>query len=306
MDTRLLRRGALATLPLLIALLGCALSDIQTSAASPPPTTHEVAQTTTLPYGATGPATATCPQGEIALGGGWSVPQNKRVFATKLSGNAWSVSVTNPLPSVKGATADMGAVPLSALVSTPVVPPVGITVTAYVECLVGATNAVVTPNTQSIEVLPTTDRAQRWEAVCPEGEVASGSAFDLSSSTDLELAFIAPTVQGPHLAFAVKNYDSAAIAHEITYTAECLANAPGLYTSSYGQGASPLTPGATGDAAAACPAGRALAGGGAGYSPDNAPDRGNIYLQHAGLSGWQIAVYSMSGSITPYASALCI
>jgi hypothetical protein len=57
MNTRISCRGAPATLPLLVASLGCALSDVQTTGSAatptntalPPPTIHEVAQTATLP-----------------------------------------------------------------------------------------------------------------------------------------------------------------------------------------------------------------------------------------------------------------
>src|SRR5436309_12151221 len=100
MNTRTLRTCALAALPLILALLGCAVTGV-TKPANPPtatptparPSVHEVAQTTTLNGGQTGPVTATCPQGEVALGGGWSVPtQQARVFAATLSGNTWSVS----------------------------------------------------------------------------------------------------------------------------------------------------------------------------------------------------------------------
>jgi hypothetical protein len=69
--------------------------------------------------------------GEIALGGGWSVPyQVARVYAVVLSGSIWSVSVA------------------------PIGHPAMITVTAYVECLINAPGSVVTRYVSSNEVGP--------------------------------------------------------------------------------------------------------------------------------------------------------
>jgi hypothetical protein len=327
MNTRILRHGALATLPLLLALLGCGLNTAQgrtlpvvivTVTVPPAPTIHEVAQTTTLPYDNTGPATATCPAGEVALGGGWSVPKNKRVFATKLSGNTWSVWVNNPRPILNGATLRTGAAPLRALVPPPVGPAIGATVTAYVECLVGATNAVATPYTATGGVLPPTLKPGELRGQCPQGEVSTGGTFHLGDSSNLELTGSAPAYgifQGSAWVFQVKNHDT--VSRQITYTVICLANTPVQWRFKVQYDTTPVTTGATGGPTAACPAGRALAGGGAGYTPDNPAfvngyspgdesDRGNIYLQHAGPNGWQVAVYSLSGSIFPFSHALCL
>jgi hypothetical protein len=119
MHTRILRSITVAILG--VAVGGCAaVPTIQTTKPANPATpipssiasAHEVAETTTLDGGSTGPATATCPQGEFALGGGWSVPaQGARVFAARASGATWAVWV---LPLGHPATTH---------------------ITAYVECL---------------------------------------------------------------------------------------------------------------------------------------------------------------------------
>ena len=85
------------------------------------PSVYQVAKTTTLYGRDTGPATASCPQGELALGGGWSVAAPAvQILAAYLDGNTWKVSAQ----------------------------PLGHTfphdVTAYVECLRNAPSAVVT------------------------------------------------------------------------------------------------------------------------------------------------------------------
>ena len=87
-QSRLLQRS-LARISTICALAMVVVATVFCAAAGPtpagglpvttigPPTgpfVHEVAQTTTLAGTGTGPATATCPQGEVALGGGWELP----------------------------------------------------------------------------------------------------------------------------------------------------------------------------------------------------------------------------------------
>lgn len=54
-----------------------------------PPGIQEVSHTETLQGGTGGSVTASCPQGDIALGGGWTIPaQGARVYAAKVNGNS--------------------------------------------------------------------------------------------------------------------------------------------------------------------------------------------------------------------------
>jgi hypothetical protein len=68
-----------------------------------------------------------------------------RVFSALLTGNMWSVRVAHPGPTNTGALAQAGTTGTE----------VGIAVTAFVECLRGATGAVVTERSTMWELPPT-------------------------------------------------------------------------------------------------------------------------------------------------------
>ncbi len=301
----LMRSIAITALPLILALLGCAVTGVQTTrpAATPPiatptparPSVHEVAQTATLNGGNTGPVTATCPAGEIALGGGWNVPtQQARVFAATLNGNTWSLSV---LPLGHPATT---------------------TVTAYVECLRNAPGAVVTqrPTTQNLAPTPTNtfnDNLGGTISLCDPGETLVGGGFDLGAPTaNLELEATWPrndVLPVQMWVFSVRNYDT--VAHSITHYAECLSGV--TVTASYPrQDGSPVYASQTGSASVSCPTGAALAGGGFQYRMHSpGPSRlGNLFSLHATASGWQGQALTLSGYglyyLTPLAAAVCL
>jgi hypothetical protein len=143
-----LRTVRFAALALLLALGGCtqtALPPAPTPTTSSPstlPSVHEVAQTTVVQSGTIATATATCPQGEYALGGGWNVPAHgARVLASYSSGHLpvvtngaeWTVKVVTAPLVTAGAALRGPALP------TPVVGTVSVTV--YVECLRGTVGA---------------------------------------------------------------------------------------------------------------------------------------------------------------------
>ena len=306
MNTRLTRTIVISALPLIIALLGCALADGQvTKPANPPtatpgkaplsPAVHEVAQTTTLNGGNTGPVTATCPQGEVALGGGWNVPtQQARVFAATLNGNSWSIS----------------ALPLGHPATT--------TVTAYVECLRGVSGAVVTQraNTETLAPTPTAtfnDNLGGTVSLCNTGETLVGGGFDLGAPTvnlELEASWPRNDVLPVQMwVFSVRNYDTTP--HAITHYAECLSGVT-VSASYLRQDGSPVYASQIGSAMVPCPTGATLAGGGFQYrmhSPGSAR-LGNLFSLNATSVGWQSQVYTLSGYglyyLTPLAAAVCL
>ena len=309
MSARMLKTSAISTLPLLLALLGCALSgvsDPQTYKPANPPTAtplapqpsiHEVAQTTTLNGGSAGPVTATCPQGEVALGGGWDVPtQQARVFSATLNGATWSVS----------------ALPLGHPATT--------AVTAYVECLAGVPGATVTQRATTENLAPTptatfNDNLGGTVSVCDAGATLVGGGFDLGAPSDnLEVEATWPRNDIPFFneqawVFSVRNYDTAP--HAITRFAECLSGV--VVSASYPrQEGGPVYASQSGAAAVSCPAGALLAGGGFQYRMHSpGPARlGNLYDLHTTSSGWQGQEYTLSGYglyyLTPLAAAVCL
>jgi len=259
------------------------------------PTVHEVAQTTTLNGGNTGPATATCPQGELALGGGWSVPpQGARVLAAKITGNTWAVSV---LPLGHPATTS---------------------VTAYIECLQGASGAVVTQHVSTSTLAPTAAATSNSNlggipAFCGQGEVLVGSGFDFgAANANLELEGNWPrddAFPGTQWVFSVRNDDS--VSRVFTYSIECLSNV-NVALSYPRQDGNPAYASSTGSAVASCPSGTAVGGGGFRYTRNSPGTQqvGNLNLLHASANGWQSDVYVVSGYglyyVTSIAVAVCL
>jgi streptogramin lyase len=246
------------------------------------PSVHEVAHTTNLAGGSTGSVEATCPEGERALGGGWSVPAAQaRVFAARESGGAWSVSVQ------------------------PLGHPASTAVTVYVECLADAPRAVVTQRSASGSV--PANASGVVVAACTSGETLVGGGFDLSAApTTLELRADAPQTPESGVSWAVAAMNRDAAAQPVTAYAECLANVRAAPTYP-GQRGTYVYASQTGDVAVACPAGAVPAGGGLDYT---AQSIGNLYLLQATATGWHGAIYGVTGSglisLVPTAWAVCL
>jgi hypothetical protein len=242
----------------------------KTATPKPPvPSVHAVAHTTTLYGGQTGPVTASCPQGEFALGGGWSAPsQHAHVFAARLiSGATWSVSVQ----------------PLDHASST--------VVTAYAECLRDAPGAVVTPRTATVSV-PAFARGSAAPKCTGVGEVAVGWGFSFDSSTGQWVESASPN-KG-FWAVGVKN-DSAQ-GHSAYVYVQCLSHAVVTDVVVASSPPSNVLTGATASDQVSCDGGYTVAGG--GYAVDRtayvSDEAGTLYSLHATATGWQGSVYAVT------------
>ncbi len=288
---------------MLIVMLGCSVTNTLVNKPPPGPTAtppaismHEVAQTTTLSGGQTGPVVATCPQGELALSGGWDIPsQNARVFAAKVTNNGWAVSV---LPLGHPATT---------------------TVTAYVECLRGATGTVMTQRAITKTIAPTVasdqvDNASVSAGSCLQNEGLVGFGFDFGAAAGSRLE-LEGSVPSDYLhtflwSFLVWNLDT--VAHDVTFDLQCLTTTGQGSTSDSQQVGSILYSGGSGSAVALCPAGTLVAGGGFKYTRygPRASYLGNEYSLHTTATGWQSSVLAISGygliPIYPQAIAVCM
>ncbi|HLY30527.1 MAG TPA: hypothetical protein VKQ36_05840, partial [Ktedonobacterales bacterium] len=239
------------------------------------PWVHEVAQTTTLYGYNTGPVTAACPQGQVALGGGWKVAtQGVHVFAAYLVGNAWDVFASHTV------------------YSRFIVP---IVVTAYVECLSNDPGAIVTQFAMTTNV-PANSMAIPVSVACDAGAgQAVAVGFDLgpvNSALEYQGGVIAVvTFGGITASYAVTNHDS--IDHPITTYVDCLASPDAAFNYIAANGP-PISAGMIADVQVTCPAGSVVAGGGFGYNEGTLS--GNLYLEHANANGWEGAVYATSGS----------
>jgi hypothetical protein len=288
---------------MLIVMLGCSVTNKLVNKPPPDPTAtpsaisvHEVTQTTTLSGGQTGPVIATCPQGEFALSGGWDIPsQSARVFAAKVTNNGWAVSV---LPLGHPATT---------------------TVTAYVECLRGATGTVITQRAITKTIAPTVasdqvDNASITAGSCQQNEGLVGFGFDFGAAAAdrLELEGSVPSdyLHTYLWSFLVWNFDT--VAHDVTFDLQCLTTTGQGSTSDSQQVGSILYSGGSGSAVALCPAGTMVAGGGFKYSRygTRASYLGNEYSLHATSTGWQSSVLAVSGygliPIYPEGIAVCM
>lgn len=252
---------------------------------------HEVAQTTSLAGTSVGPATATCPQGEVALGGGWELPspasggsihplrierasvslEGARVYKALLTGNTWAVYVSHS--------------PLR--VSQP------LPVTAYIECLAGTPEAVVTQLTATDATMP--ERVVSLGSTCALGQSAVGFGFDLSDSpANLEFMGDSPSTAFGIYSWAIEVENHDTVAHHVTATTQCLANVKTIAT--YPALNGPQVRNAqTADMQQSCPSGQAVAGGGISYHY-SILGAGNLYRQHASSNGWQGSLYASKGS----------
>ncbi len=259
------------------------------------PSIHEVAHTVVPITAVTPPVAASCPTGEIALGGGWSVPQTKRVFKALLTGNTWTVYTYTPAAvnqQVAGAPQD------------------DTSFTAYVECLAGAPGAVIMQREVDSTVQP--NKTNTLTQFCQANEAPVGFGFDLGASPgNLELQATNPETfeQAVWWNFWVKNHDvTARVA--IGY-AECLTGVP-FFASYPGQAGSYVYASATGSVTVNCPTGTTVAGGGLDYRAGNgtAPNIGNLYTLHGATGGWQGAIYGVTGygliPLVPTVWAACV
>jgi hypothetical protein len=264
----------------------------------PGPRAHEVSRITTIAGSGVGPATATCPQGEIALGGGWKLPspasggsiqsasatgapvslEGARVFKAVLTDDTWSVYVSHP--------------PLRVSQTLPV--------TAYVECLAGASGAVVTQRAQTQDAGP--ERIVAVAAHCAPAasgapaEIAVGFGFDFSASpTTLEFMGDTPaSALGIEYSWSIQVANHESGAQPVSAFVECLSNlnASARYMTTRG----PSVPGgAAVDVQQACPSETVVIGGGVMYHYAILGG-GDIYRQHASANGWQGSLYASTGS----------
>lgn len=259
------------------------------------PSIHEVAHTVIPITVVTPPVAVSCPVGEIALGGGWSVPQTKQVYKALLTGNTWTVYTYTPTAVnqlVAGAPQDAASI------------------TTYVECLTGAPGAIVTRREVDSTVQP--DKSNTLTQFCQANEAPVGFGFDLSASPgNLELQAANPETfeQAVWWNFWVKSHD--VTARVAVGYAECLTGVP--FVAGYpGQAGSYVYASATGSVTVNCPAGMMVAGGGLSYRAGNgsAPNIGNMYALHAAPGGWQGAIYGVTGygliPLVPTVWAACV
>jgi hypothetical protein len=233
------------------------------------PSIHEVAHTTTLYGGNTGPATVSCPQGEVALGGGWSIPaQDAHVFAARLTGsNTWAVSVA---PSGHTASRD---------------------VTAYVECLRHAPGAVVA-SSQATSMIG--GGISIMDMPCTEPDKLVGWGFDIGAGSGVQILSVShtPLQNGQAWRFYLQN---SSVSQPVTVFAQCLSNVPVNYSQIEPSTAITMTAGGGGTSSTqvSCPVGSSAIGY---FGYDSFAAVGEVYQMHATATGWRVAVHNGGSS----------
>jgi hypothetical protein len=223
-----------------------------------------------LTGGSVGPVTATCPAGQVALGGGWATSGYGNVYNSSRSGNSWQVYVDN-----------YGSSDL---------------VNSYVMCLVNQPGAVVTQRLNQISV-PGSSSSTDDFAFCLSNETLVGGGFALSSTIFLNEQASNATDQAWHGNFS--NYGSSAALANIY--AICLQGHDPLL----GPQGSATTVGvnSTGGSAASCPSGYSATGG--GYSISSAAV---VYNSSPNPNGWEayIKVLGLGIPSTLTTTAQCV
>jgi hypothetical protein len=216
---------------------------------TPAPYTHLVYAQQNLTGGSVGPVTATCPAGQVALGGGWATSGYGNVYSSSRSGNSWQVYVDN-----------YGSSDL---------------VNAYVMCLVNLPSAVVTERLNQVSV-PGSSSSTDDFSFCQPSETLVGGGFALSSTIFLKEQDSNATDQAWHGNFS--NFGSSA--EPANVYAICL---QGHYSPLGPQGpATTVAPNSVGGSAAPCAAGYSVTGG--GYSISSAAV---VYNSSPTSNGWE-------------------
>jgi hypothetical protein len=237
----------------------------------PTPYTHLVYAQRTLTGGSdVGPVTATCPAGQIALGGGWATSGYGNVYNSSQSGNGWQVYVNN-----------YGASDL---------------VNAYVMCLVNQPGAVVTERLNQVSV-PASSSSTDNLSYCQSNEILIGGGFALSSTIFLNSQEFNSTDKAWRGNFS--NYGSTPALANVY--AMCL-RANYMFASPQGA-AKVVVTSANGSSTATCPAGFMVTGGGYGIS-----SAAVVFNSSPTANGWEaaISVLSLALPSTLIATAQCV
>jgi hypothetical protein len=261
-------RGSATSTPTSGVITGCCLTF--------GPSVHQVASQGTLSGTSVGPAVATCPSGEIALSGGWSIPAHAGAFvysSARASVRSWAVYVRHG--------SSLG-------------------VTVFIECLANAPGATIVERAAYVTVAP--GDTNYTNASCNAGEVAVGGGF--YSQTGL----VVYGSSGYSTTWGSAAHNIGATPGQLGAYVECLTYAK-AHSSDTSKGLSPtdLTPGNGGRAASPlCPSGTYMSGGGFG-GPD-----GVFYAMSAEGSGgattWAVYEYNNSSGDHAYvqSSAECL
>jgi len=230
-----------------------------------------------------GSVVATCPAGELALSGGWSIPYNSgaAVIRSSRSGTrSWTIAVYHTA---------------------------SVLVTSYAECLIHASGATIAERSATAYVVPNGDNSAY--PTCDTGEVLVGGGFELPDTPEVEVYSFTPNFNTQWLGEA-RTHDTRT--DQVLVYAECLTFS-GVHEVSTGllQTTSAAGGGRGSAYSGVCPKGYFVSGGGYQDSAD-----AFVYTMHAqfvlndtggGSTVWAVSLYANGGhSETFWADAVCL
>jgi hypothetical protein len=176
------------------------------------------------------PLSASCPFGEPALSGGWSIVSDARLSMTRRNGNGW---VVEPAP------------------------PYGGNANAFVLCLQHAAGVSIRER-QTIFAIAA-NSSGTGVAACNAGETLVGGGFS-GDGTNLDISHLSPSADHTGFILTAANHDPTSEQTMFVY-AECL-SAPKAHLTVPPPTTANISPHGTGPVQISCPKGTMLSGGG--------------------------------------------
>lgn len=221
------------------------------------------------------PVVATCPNGTLALSGGWYFGNDfgsEVRWASRYGTNAWAV----------WAYASNSA-------------PKGTSISVYVLCLQNVPAATVVERQEDFAYNP--GETAQHDVNCNAGEVAVGGGF---STPGIDIYTFAPVAAGTGWSFTGQN--NATNSTSFTLYTECLKAAHAV-TKSFSSASTLVAGNASGSAQATCPAGSFLTGG--GYSHDSVFV--TMFDFHPQYPTWEVSISTDNNTAVQLtSSAVCL
>jgi hypothetical protein len=232
---------------------------------------------TTLAVTSMGPVYASCPPGEIALSGGWTIPADpgNNVFRSQRAGGGnWAVYVKHAS---------------------------SMTVSVYAECLASASGASIAERVAQVSIPDGIYEFGTAIASCNAGEALVGGGFASQDYAEIRETFT--DSPGKWKADAWNHGSSSAL---LNAYAECLTFGGAHSNHIQTQVGTPIARDATGSAAPpACPGGAYVSGGGYSYYGE-----GLVYAMSAvgsgGSASWAISLRNNGDFQLLYGHVMCL
>jgi hypothetical protein len=218
---------------------------------------------------------ASCPTGELALSGGWSIGSGARLFMTHRSGNGWMVEPT---------------------------PPNGGSANAFVLCLQHAAGVSITQRETIFAIAA--NSSGTGVAACDAGEILAGGGFS-GDGTNVDISHFSPSADHTGFILTAANHDTSSQQAMFVY-AECL-SAPKAHLTVPAPTQVGVSAHGSAPVQVSCPKGTLLSGGGidllngVAVATHFAPNSATTWLaevQNQTFVGMTVKLYALCLSFT--------